>query len=140
MVHILCQLKVTTISILSPFLALRTSYQPRNAQFQVPLLHHDISFTKEVLSLHPEKHSDWESIATKLSTIFSSEGMPFASTVNIKFSTVILLQLQHHIYLYIYICDRPREKEDCTIYCHLRKSRLKIVHFQWSRTSSLNVV
>ena len=34
----------------------------------------------------------------------------------------------------------PTGKGACAIYCHLRKSRLKFAHFQWSRTSSSNVV
>ena len=29
-----------------------------------------------------------------------------------------------------YICDRPREKGACAIYCHLRKSSLKFAHIQ----------
>ena len=44
--------------------------------FRWPWLYHDISLAKEVNSLRPEKPCDWESIATKLSAIFSSEDMP----------------------------------------------------------------
>ena len=38
-----------------------------------PLLYHNIALAKEVISLRPEKPSDWGNIATKLSAIFSSE-------------------------------------------------------------------
>ena len=44
--------------------------------FRWPSLYNDISLAKEVISLRPEKTSDWETIATKLSAIFSSEEMP----------------------------------------------------------------
>ena len=44
--------------------------------FRWPLLYHDLSLAKEVISVHPEKPSDWDSIATKLSDIFTSPIKP----------------------------------------------------------------
>jgi len=44
--------------------------------FRWPLLYHDIALAKEVISLRPEKPSDWGNIATKLSAIFSSKEKP----------------------------------------------------------------
>ena len=49
---------------------------PEMPNFRWPLLYHDISLAKEVINLRPEKPSDWETVATKLSDIFSSEEMP----------------------------------------------------------------
>ena len=39
--------------------------------FRWPLLYHDISLAEEVYSTRPEKPSDWEVIAAKLSVLFS---------------------------------------------------------------------
>ena len=39
--------------------------------FRWPSLFHDISLCKKVYSVRPEKPSDWESIAQKLSKVFT---------------------------------------------------------------------
>ena len=40
--------------------------------FRWPLVYHDVSLAKEVYSTRPEKSSDWEVIAAKLSVVFST--------------------------------------------------------------------
>ena len=42
-------------------------------KFRWPLVYHDISLAKEVYSTRPEKPSDWEVIAAKLSASFSKK-------------------------------------------------------------------
>ena len=44
--------------------------------FRWSLLFNDLSLAKEVFSLHPDKPADWENIATKLSTLFSTDDKP----------------------------------------------------------------
>lgn len=41
--------------------------------FRWPTVYHDISLAKEVYSTRPEKPSDWEVIAAKLSVLFSTK-------------------------------------------------------------------
>ena len=53
-----------------------TQKQVRMPNFRWPLLFNDLSLVKEVLSLRPNKPADWESIATKLSTLFSTDNKP----------------------------------------------------------------
>ena len=48
--------------------------------FRWPSLFHDVSLAREIISLRPEKSSDWASIATKLSTLFSSDEKPIMIT------------------------------------------------------------
>ena len=44
--------------------------------FRWPLLYHDLSLAKDVISIRPEKTSDWDAIAAKLSTLFSTDAKP----------------------------------------------------------------
>ena len=44
--------------------------------FQWPDLSNDIALAKEVISLHPNKPHEWDSIAATLSRFFSSEDKP----------------------------------------------------------------
>ena len=46
--------------------------------FRWPLLYHDLCLAKDVISSRPEKACDWEAIATKLSTLFSTDDKPIS--------------------------------------------------------------
>ena len=48
--------------------------------FRWPSLFHDVFLASEIISLRPEKSIDWASIATKLSTLFSSDEKPIMIT------------------------------------------------------------
>ena len=46
--------------------------------FRWPLLYHNISLVKDVISVRPEKACDWDMIAAKLSALFSTDDKPIS--------------------------------------------------------------
>lgn len=46
--------------------------------FRWPNIYHDLSLAKDVYSVRPEKASDWDIIAAKLSALFSTDEKPIS--------------------------------------------------------------